>query len=254
MGFFIGRDGVYHEGDQLLGDTVCTKRPGTTYLWNGSAWVEDPQLKQDAINAQAKANLDITDDDSLRCMRSILCEQARISQWTQPPLTTDQSYLLQREQQAGQLRAQIVPPATYTLAQSKIDRIALLTQQGAAYVQLGFISLTWPWGTKKVFDILFLTLAGYQVAPLTGDGFVHLWDANSVERKLAPKDAGKLSGALYQWLYLAQKEYNAAIAAVNALTTVAAVQAYVWTTVYSVSNKFNADTYVAPTQLPAEPT
>jgi hypothetical protein len=243
MGFWLTRFNQYHEGDELPFDIVVTKRPGPTFLWNGTAWAEDPLLKQAVLNEQLLKDLAITDDASMRSVRELTTQVARISQYTQPPLTSDQTFLLQYYNQAAQLRSQINPPTPPTLDTAKLDRIAQLTQQGAAYIQLGFIFQTIQWATKKVFDILYMTLAGTLVSGnlLTPDSKLHLWDVNNVERVLTPLNAGKLAGALYNWLYLTQKEYFAAIAQVNALTTVPAVQAFVWTTVYNPTKLYNAD-------------
>lgn len=39
MGFYIGANGEYHEGDKQPGDTAVPQRPSPEYTWNGSAWV-----------------------------------------------------------------------------------------------------------------------------------------------------------------------------------------------------------------------
>jgi phage baseplate assembly protein gpV len=39
IGYFISRDGSYHEGDGLTGDVAVTQRPDWTYDWAGNAWV-----------------------------------------------------------------------------------------------------------------------------------------------------------------------------------------------------------------------
>lgn len=38
MGHYLGRDGVYHEGDPQFGDTEVPQQPGADYQWDGVQW------------------------------------------------------------------------------------------------------------------------------------------------------------------------------------------------------------------------
>lgn len=250
MASWITSTGFYHEGDKLAGDVVVPKRPDPTYVWNGVAWVQDPALAQAANNETVQKQLDVTDSTAIRSVRANLVSSIQLSPVFPPPANTDLSFLLQNEQTAKQQRAQIQPPAFFSLADTKTNRIEDLRVQGLAYIQLGFIAQTFRWATKTFGQDLYMTLCGYQISStlLTLDSKVHIWDANGTERALSPLNAGKLMGALTQWLYLAQREYWTKVIQVNACTTIAQVNAVVWTPVYTSAAPFNADTYV-PTDL-----
>lgn len=212
---------------------------------------QDPNNPRLLIQDTSKVNqnntiaaLTTNDADSIRSIRKILCEEARVSQWTGGTLSPDRTRLLNNETQANNLRAQL-PVAPQTLNQAKLDRVALLRQQGQAYIQLGFIFQGYTWGCATTFDMGYMNLAGYLSAGnlLTSDSRIHLWDANGIERILTPLNAGKLAGALYQWLYLSQVEFHKCVNDVNALTKISDVKDYIWTTVYSASNLWNGDTW-----------
>lgn len=255
MGYWHGLAIGYHEGDKLYGDIATPKRPDATYVWNGTAWVQDPALAQAAHNAPYQEQLNANDLDSMRSVRTLVVELAKVSLLYPPTFASERYYLITNESTATQARAQIEPPHVPTLDEAKAQRIFELRIQLFAYIRLGFIWSTFRWSCDVTDMIVYLSLAGYQVSGnlLTTDSRLHLWDANNAEHILTPLNAGKLAGALYQWLYLAQAEAQAKANEVKACTTVAQVQAVTWTGVYTNTSPYNADLKPAQLPFPGEP-
>lgn len=227
------------------GHTPRPPQPGATYVWNGAAWVEDPSTVEAANNQTLRESLSTNDTEVVRSLRSVVTTMARLSPAFPPPLGTDRSYLLTSEQEAQNTRGQYKPPYFPPLDEAKALKIDQLRTQGLAYIQIGFIAQTWIWNTSTLEQMVYMTLGGYlpQGNLMTADGRVHIWDATGAERALTPLNATKLAGALLQWTYLAQREYWAKVAQVNAAQSVWEVRAITWAPVYSASNLFNADTY-----------
>ena len=222
-------------------------QPGPTYIWDGAAWVEDPALAQDANNAALEAELTALDADSVRSHRALMVEFAKVSPLYPPQPLSDRHFLVESEKRAKQLRAQLQPPAVLSLPDAKQQRIWELRTQLLAYVRLGFYFQSTRWSCDITDMVLYMTLSGYLVSGqlLTGDGKLHIWDREYNERILTPLNAGKLAGALYQWLYVAQKEAQAKVKEVQACTTVAQVQAVTWVGQYTESHPFSADPLTA---------
>lgn len=42
MGYYIGQDGRYHEGDAISGDISVPQRPSQFHVWRDEAWVYAP--------------------------------------------------------------------------------------------------------------------------------------------------------------------------------------------------------------------
>lgn len=221
-------------------------QPGLTYVWDGSAWVEDLALVQAEANTALQEQLRATDQDSTRSMRTLLVELAKVSPLYPPVASSDRAFLLQNEQIAKLARSQLQPPTVFTLEEAKAQRIFELRIQLFAYIRLGFIWGQVLWSCDVVDMIVYMSLAGYQVSSnlLTPDAKLHIWDADHAEHILTPSDAGKLSAALYQWLYLAQSEGQAKAQEVVACTTVEEALAVTWEGRYTVESPYNADTSV----------
>lgn len=235
------------------GGTPRPMQPGPTYIWDGAAWVEDPALSQDASNAALEAELTVLDTESTRSHRALLVEFAKVSPLYPPIPASDRHFLVESEKRARTLRSQLRPPTVLSLVDAKNQRIWELRNQLLAYIRLGFIFQTVRWSCDITDVVLYMTLAGYLVSGqlLTGDGKLHIWDRDGTERLLTPLNAGKLAGALYQWLYLAQKEAQTKAQQVKACTTVEQVAAVTWTGKYTEAAPFNADLPI-PTVMPAE--
>src|SRR5436190_3949675 len=232
------------------GHTPRPLQPDATYVWNGTAWVQDPTLAANKNNAGVQTQLDGDDKAAIRSMRSIVNTLARLSPAFPPPGNTDQSYLINNEQSAQTTRKNWQPPAALTLTDAKALKIERLRVQGLAYIQIGFIAQTFRWRSSQD-QVIYMSLCGYLVSGeiMLADSKIHIWDYNGVERALSPLNAGKLAGAMQAWLYIAQQEYWVQVAKVNACTTSAQVDAIVWTTRFTTNSPWNADTGM-PTLLP----
>lgn len=225
------------------GHTPRPLQPDSTYVWDGTAWVQDPTLANAAHNAPLITQLNANDGDSIRPIRTILLELAKISPIYPQLATAERGFLLNNEQVAVSTRGQIQPQAVLTLAQEKAQRIFELRTQLLTYIRLGFIWNSVHWSCDVTDMIVYITLAGYQQPSnlLTSDGRVHVWDATNTERILTTANASKLAGALYQWLYLSQGEAQAKAAQVQACQSVEEVRAVEWIGKYSAEFLFDAD-------------
>jgi len=231
------------------------KQPDDVSVWDGGKWVQDPALVQEKNNRSVQAELEGDDRDAIRSTRSLVNTLARLSPAFQPPSNTDQAYLVSNEQAAQTARKNWQPPAAPTLAEAKGLKIEKLRVQGLAYIGIGFIAQTLRW-RASVDQVTYMSYCGFLVSGeiLLPDSKLHIWDYNGVERVLTPLNAGKLAGAMQAWLYLAQQEYWVQVAKVNASTTVAQIDAIVWTTKYTVNSPWNADAPFPQLQeLPEQP-
>jgi len=50
MGYFIGANGIYHEGDAQPGDTEVPQRPSSQHVWLNEAWTYAP-IERDYVMA-----------------------------------------------------------------------------------------------------------------------------------------------------------------------------------------------------------
>lgn len=239
------------------GRTPRPKQPADTFVWDGAGqvWVEDPLLAQQKSNRGLEGELDGNDRDAIRSIRSIVNTLARLSPAFQPPSNTDQAFLVNNEQLAQTTRKGWLPPAAPTLPQAKGLKIEQLRVQGLAYIGIGFLGQSFRW-RASVDQVTYMSYCGYLLPGqvMSPDGRIHVWDYNGVERILASSGAAKLAGAMQGWLYLAQQEFWVQVAKVNACTTVAQVDAIVWTTRYTTAAPWDSDTPFPQVQdLPEQP-
>ncbi|MDP2168405.1 MAG: tail fiber assembly protein [Thermodesulfovibrionales bacterium] len=61
MGYFIGANGNYYEGDRQGSDLAVTQRQSHLYAWNGAEWVFDNVLALSVIRQRRDALLAVSD-------------------------------------------------------------------------------------------------------------------------------------------------------------------------------------------------
>jgi len=92
MGFFVSRDGNYHEGDMQSGDIPCSQRPSLYATWDGIQWQpEQPATATARIDAESLA--DIQRDKLVRMLFEILYDhESRLRVLEVKPTITKPQY------------------------------------------------------------------------------------------------------------------------------------------------------------------